>query len=102
MSLRDCQAVAMDIEVVHTPDCPNVVELIDHLARKGLTVTVTVVTSEEPVPEKFSGSPTVLVDGENPFGGEQISAPACALYPPTIEQIDEHLVGRLRPDVTGS
>lgn len=97
MSLRDCQAVAMDIEVMHTSGCPNVVDLIDHLARRDLTVTVTVVTSEEPVPGKFSGSPTVLVDGENPFGGEQISAPACALYPPTIEQIDDHLAGRARP-----
>lgn len=102
MSLRDCQAVAMDIEVMHTSGCPNVADLIDHLARRDLTVTVTVVASEEPVPGKFSGSPTVLVDGENPFGGEQTSAPACALYPPTIEQIDEHLVGRLRPDATGS
>ncbi|MGI8756501.1 MAG: hypothetical protein ACR2MB_11695 [Acidimicrobiales bacterium] len=82
----------MDIEVMHTSGCPNVADLIDHLAsRTDLTVTVTLVTAEGPIPVKFSGSPTVLVDGENPFGGERSDAPSCALHPPTIEQIDRHL-----------
>ena len=83
----------MRIEIQHTADCPNarpvlqrVKELVHH--RANLTLTITLVEVGQPVPQGFAGSPTVLLDGSNPFDGAPTEAPACALHPPTPEQVE--------------
>lgn len=82
----------VNVEILYTADCPNAAELIDHLTlRAGIDLRVTLVTAARPVPGGFAGSPTVLIDGVNPFGGVQLDAPACALYAPTIAQVDAYL-----------
>ena len=53
-----------------------------------VTVLTVLVEDGRPVPAGFAGSPTVLIDGTNPFGGTPTEAPACALRPPTPDQIE--------------
>ena len=43
------------------------------------------------MPEQFAGSPTVLIDGRNPFAGEQSDALACALRIPTVDELRDAL-----------
>lgn len=88
----------MDVEVLATADCPNAAVLIGHLARRAdVELTVTVVSEHLPVPDGFAGSPTVLIDGVNPFDAKRVEAPACALHPPTVAQLEEHLRNRVAP-----
>ncbi|MDZ7733148.1 MAG: thioredoxin family protein [Acidimicrobiia bacterium] len=76
----------MHIELLHVADCPNLVvarERIDlALDRAGLAATVREVQIDTPEAAEragMSGSPTVLVDGVDPFGGAGASL-ACRLY----------------------
>jgi hypothetical protein len=63
----------MNITVLHTEDCPNLeplmAELHDLLRGRGdVTVATTVVrTDDEAQRLGFHGSPTLLVDGRDPF-----------------------------------
>lgn len=88
----------MEVEVLCTADCPNAAALIAYLEMQvDVALTVTLVTDRAPVPHAFAGSPTVLVDGVNPFGGGHLDAPACALSPPTIPELQDHLRHRATP-----
>lgn len=81
-----------NIEVMHIDGCPNATILLAYLnGRHDITVLSTLIAANGPTPTEFAGSPTVLIDGRNPFGGELVGAPACALHAPTISQIDSHL-----------
>jgi hypothetical protein len=80
---------AMDVELLVVPDCPNESVALSalHLAfdRIGLTtqsVRTTVITSQEQAETRgFAGSPTILVDGVDPFGvAGQSPAFACRVY----------------------
>lgn len=72
-----------DVEILFTAGCPNVDELRTYLAgQPGMNVTAVEIPEEGPVPDGFAGSPTVLIDGSNPFRGEPVDSPACALSPP--------------------
>lgn len=57
------------IEVLHVPDCPNLVPMLDRLREVTDTpVTTRVVdTPAEAAELGMSGSPTVLIDGVDPF-----------------------------------
>ena len=71
----------MKLEVLHVPDCPNLQPLLDRLAEvTDLPVMARVILSDEEA-ERFgmAGSPTLLVDGVDPFGGGECSV-ACRLY----------------------
>lgn len=79
----------MDVEMLVVPDCPNesgalsMVRLA--LQRLGLTaqpVRITVVASQEQAAERgFVGSPTILIDGIDPFAVPgQVPAVACRVY----------------------
>lgn len=79
----------MEIELLVVPDCPHeaaAAELITTaVAETGVqaTVTHTVITSQDQARRRgFAGSPTILVNGSDPF--EDPAAPAamaCRLYP---------------------
>lgn len=88
----------MRIEVMYPVDCPNAVELIEYLKRRGdVDLTLTLVMMGPPIPRGFAGSPTVLVDGEDPFGSGRVEGPACALSPPTVGQLEEFFRRRANP-----
>ena len=86
----------MNVEIQFTHDCPNaavVVQRVKRIAHEGSDVTLklTVIGNGEPVPQGFVGSPTVLIDGRNVFGGVAVDAAACALRPPTADQVESAL-----------
>ncbi|HZX07713.1 hypothetical protein [Kribbella sp.] len=73
----------MRLEVLHVPDCPNVAPLLERLARvTDLPVTTRPIVSEAAATQYgMRGSPTLLVDGVDPFAvaGECCSM-SCRLY----------------------
>lgn len=82
----------MRFEVLRTADCPNAAAIIHHLEqaaaeRPDVSLQVTEVGYDQVPPAAFAGSPTVLVDGRDPFGGTSTEAAACALHPPTVAQV---------------
>jgi len=90
----------VNIEILHTADCPNsgpVVERVEQVAadRPEMTVIVTLIEQGRPSPDGFTGSPSVLIDGTNPFGEQQVDTAACALFPPTPDQVEAAI--RQRP-----
>jgi hypothetical protein len=76
----------MDVELLVIPDCPNTEPalrlVLDALADLGLDdvrARVTVVDSAGP---GFAGSPTILIDGTDPFASSTpASGLACRVYP---------------------
>jgi hypothetical protein len=81
------------VEVQYTVGCPNAAAIMRRLKelahRRGdLTLTLVEVAPGRPVPAGFAGSPTVLIDGTNPFGGAPTDAAACTLRPPTVDQVE--------------
>lgn len=86
----------MNVEVQYTAECPNASAILERTrtlvdGRADLTLTIVEVVSGRRVPDGFAGSPTVLLDGANPFGGERVDAPACAVHAPTAEQVERLL-----------
>jgi hypothetical protein len=80
---------AMHVEVLVIPDCPHaqtttavVRRALDELGLTGTPVTTTVVTSHAQAEQLgFVGSPTVLIDGHDPFADPSLSPGlACRLY----------------------
>lgn len=92
----------MNVELLYFDDCPNwkiAAERLDVVAaRLGLIVSRRIVdTPEEAEAAQFRGSPTILIDGVDPFAtGQETFGLACRLYQtpegpagsPTIEQIE--------------
>ena len=94
----------MDIEVLYIADCPNVetarAHVAEAIARAGVAdaaVRERVVTSpEEASRHGMSGSPTILIDGRDPFASSSVvPSLACRLYragaatagSPSVEQL---------------
>lgn len=92
----------MRLELLYFDDCPNwtiAAERLDAVAaRRGLTVERRIVaTPEEAEAARFRGSPTILVDGEDPFAsGDEPIGLACRVFQtplgpagsPTTEQLE--------------
>ena len=92
----------MKLELLYFDDCPNwkvAAERLDGVAvGRGLTVERRLVTTpEEAEAARFRGSPTILVDGEDPFAsGDESFGLACRVYQtpdglagsPTTEQLE--------------
>lgn len=96
----------MRVEVQYTPDCPNALPIIDLVrtvaaTRPDVEMVLALVAYDETTPFGFAGSPTVLVDGVNPFKGTPAEAAACALQPPTLEQVGAILHAPLEGDPHG-
>ncbi|MCB1006184.1 MAG: thioredoxin family protein [Acidimicrobiales bacterium] len=95
----------MRLELLYFDDCPNwkvAAERLDDVARRrGLPVERRLVrTPEEAEAARFRGSPTILVDGEDPFAsGDEPFGLACRVYQtpdgpagsPTTAQLEEIL-----------
>jgi hypothetical protein len=66
----------VDVELLVVPDCPNesvalsVLRLaFDRVGLAGQTVRTTVIAGQEQAQERgFVGSPTILINGVDPFG----------------------------------
>ena len=97
----------MDIDLLYVADCPNhaiararVQIALDRMQLTAVVGEREVQSSEEAARLGMRGSPTILIDGHDPFaGGTDPSALSCRLYrsdpgfsgAPTVEQIVEAL-----------
>lgn len=106
---------AMDIELLVVPDCPNTRTAADRLHQEldGLGLhdvtfrTRTITSQAEAEAAHFTGSPTILIDGRDPFA-EPGRAPGltCRVYRtpdglagvPTAEQLRQALADALRDE----
>ena len=92
----------MKLEVLHVPDCPNLAPLLQRLAEvTDQTVTTRVIeTDTEAAQYGMVGSPTLLIDGVDPFAtpGDCGCGVSCRLYrdndgrivpAPDVEQLRE-------------
>ena len=78
----------MNVTILHTEDCPNLELLLAELRsviddRDDVTVTTTLVRSDaDAMRLGFHGSPTILIDGTDPFPGptEPVGL-SCRRYP---------------------
>jgi hypothetical protein len=72
----------MRLEVLHVPDCPNLPPLLARLAEvTNLPVTTRVIESEADAARfGMAGSPTLLVDGVDPFATGGGCGLSCRLY----------------------
>ncbi|MFF0637564.1 hypothetical protein ACFYTS_34290 [Nocardia sp. NPDC004151] len=97
----------MKLEILQVPDCPNVAVLEDriHQALDGTTVEIThrVVTDQEQAAAGgMTGSPTLLIDGSDPFAVPG-ATPSCRVgcTAPSTASKALHRVGatgRIGPD----
>jgi hypothetical protein len=80
----------MQVELLLVPDCPHaeaahaaVRAALDEVGLAGLTLEVTVIDSDETARRRgFTGSPTFLIDGADPFAEPgRPPALACRVYP---------------------
>lgn len=76
-----------DITVLHVADCPSVTPLLERLEAAatlaGLPITTTlrlVESDEDAVALDFPGSPTMLIDGADPFPTGGGPSYGCRLY----------------------
>ncbi len=78
----------MNVELLVIPDCPNTAHALalveSVLADAGLSarVVVTVISTDEEVrARQFTGSPTILIDGADPFArSDAIPGMCCRVY----------------------
>lgn len=78
----------VNIDVLHVPDCPSLEDARARLGaamrEAGVTATVReikVVTSEAAAAAGMHGSPTILIDGSDPFvSGPPDASLSCRLY----------------------
>lgn len=100
----------VDVELQYFDDCPNWRVADDHLrilAREFTDVTVRrrpVDTPEEAENVGFRGSPTILLDGVDPFASESdpVGGLSCRVYrtpdgpagAPTVDQLREEFIAR--------
>ena len=86
----------LDIEIRFFDDCPNwkttlslLEQIVDDLGLDAVLTTMRVATPEDAEKLRFRGSPTVLIDGEDPFDdGNAPVGLACRIY-----QTEEGLKG---------
>jgi hypothetical protein len=96
----------MHITVLYVENCPHVAiarqRIAEALERAGVSGTATerlVRTEAEAIQTGFRGSPTILVDGDDPFPADGVAGLSCRLYPgdggaqgaPTVDQLVEAL-----------
>ncbi|MEV6413619.1 thioredoxin family protein [Kribbella sp. NPDC051718] len=74
----------MRLEVLHVPDCPNLPPLLERLAQASdlLVVTHTIDSDADAARFGMAGSPTLLIDGVDPFAvpGQPSYGLSCRLY----------------------
>ncbi|MDP9074826.1 MAG: DUF2703 domain-containing protein [Actinomycetota bacterium] len=102
----------MDVSLLYFDDCPNwrlaesrLNEALTHLGDDAPTLTYQLVTApEQAVGVEFRGSPTILVNGRDPFAGpddpigfscRMYRGPAGVDYAPTVDQMRAALLDAL-------
>lgn len=101
----------MKLEVLHVTDCPNVRPMLDRLteATDLPVATREVTTDTEAARLGMNGSPTLLINGIDPFASpdQGASGLSCRLYhdpegrivrAPSVDQLRD-AIGRVRPSV---
>jgi hypothetical protein len=84
----------MELTVLAVPDCPNAPVLEQRLAglvtgRPGVEISRHLVDSSEDAARLgMHGSPTLLIDGRDPFPAPAGPALACRLYPSEQGRLD--------------
>lgn len=82
----------MKLEVLHVPDCPNLPRLLERLAQvTDLPVTTRLIDTDEDAGRfGMAGSPTLLIDGVDPFAidGSCECGVSCRIY----RDADGHIV----------
>lgn len=86
---RQVPPIAIDIELLVVPDCPNEAVAAQLIAtavadtRVQATVTRTIIASQDQAQQRgFVGSPTILLNGSDPFARPNAPvALSCRLYP---------------------
>lgn len=81
-------SAVMDVVLQYFPDCPNwriaaerLGEAVRSVGWDGHSVRYQVVSSPEEAEEVgFAGSPTILIDGRDPFGDEVAVGFSCRVY----------------------
>ena len=96
----------VEITVLAVADCPHVAlvreriaSALERLGRLAHTTEQVVATDEDAVRLRFRGSPTILIDGTDPFPADSNAALACRLYltedgmqgAPSVDQLVEAL-----------
>jgi hypothetical protein len=83
----------VEVELVHLDDCPHWREAASRVGaamrisgRDPASVRYRSVTTAD-APEDFPGSPTILIDGRDPFPNAAPTGPTCRRYP-TAEGVD--------------
>jgi hypothetical protein len=104
----------MNIEVRFVEGCPNLpvirqrlADVLDAVGRGDAEVRLrTIRTAHEARKLRFTGSPTILIEGRDPFPQPHaMSGLACRLYPtaegisgsPSVKQLTAALLGRCQP-----
>ena len=80
----------MRLEVLHVPDCPQLQTMLDRLAQvTGVSVTTRLIeTSADAERYGMAGSPTLLVNGVDPFSTDELPSMSCRLGGvPSIEEL---------------
>jgi hypothetical protein len=95
------------LEVLHVPGCPNLAPLLDRLAQvTDLPVTTHEITTDtEALASGMTGSPTLLVDGVDPFASpdDRANGLSCRLY----RALDDRIIlvpsaDQIRTAITGT
>lgn len=89
----------MRLEVLHVPDCPNLLPLLERLAQvTDLPINTRMIESPADA-ERFgmAGSPSLLIDGQNPFAMGAAPSLACRLSVPSTKQLREAINSPGRP-----
>jgi hypothetical protein len=103
----------MKLEVLHVPDCPNLAPMLDRLGQAtDLSISTRVIdTDADAARFGMAGSPTLLIDGVNPFSvagnsEERAGTVSCRLYrddsgrivtAPSVEQLRAAILDANQP-----
>jgi hypothetical protein len=76
--------MSLSLEVLHVPDCPNLAPLLErlHQVTDLAVATREISTNQEAAATGMAGSPTLLINGTDPFGapGQCDCGLSCRLY----------------------
>lgn len=97
----------MRVDIAHVPDCPHVGlarsrvrEALEQTGRVAVVREVVVASEESATARGTRGSPTILIDGRDPFQSVDPPSLSCRLYPtpagmqgaPSVEALVEALL----------
>ena len=78
----------MRIDIAHVPDCPHVGlarsrvrEALEQTGRDAVVREVVVASEEAATARGIQGSPTILIDGSDPFRSVDAPSLSCRFYP---------------------